>query len=482
MNTPSNEKIFSRFLDVAQRLPEKVALLTDKSQMSFGDIVRLVQVIDVQLSQYNLQDGETIALSTKRAEFVFAFIILASFRNLTLVFATASDLKRGGLKVNRLVGTKEADGFEKAKQIIIDADWFQMMGSLPSGDWGKHKDGQCGFVLNTSGTTGKPKFIYLSEQALLQDMSATQWESDKDLEAQRHISTSQNTAGISIRFNLRVLLAGGSVIATDQSMNAAFQLADLWRASHMTTTPGAMQAALKLNRPEQFFTGLKSIVLMGASAPADLLDRITAMTSARIAISYGSTETGPLTQYPYDPLALAAEGYLGKACRTDIDFIFESAGDEVDPDLPEGELIIHFRTANERRYLGHSEEETEFQSTHFRSGDLVRRSDDELYFLGRKKNILNQGGNKYSLEAIELFLNEAFSGSEFVALPVLQEQGSEELCVVHTGPGDLKAETVQVCLSQKWTGLKLARLVRLDEIPLSANGKVDRIKLQSDLN
>lgn len=481
MNKSDSQKIFAQFLDVVQEVPEKIALITDQSQMSYRDISNLARVIDIQLSQYNIKKGQTIVLASKRAEFVFAFLIVSSFRNFTLVFASDREIKNGGLEFDRIVGTEESPCFSVASQIIIEPAWFDLMGSIPEWNWDGNEEGSCAFVTTTSGSTGRPKFVYLSEEAILKDIAEIRWDSGSELRSMRHVSTSQTTAGVSLRTNLRVLLAGGSVIATCESLQTAIQMAELWRASNMTTTPGAMQATLSQNKSEQYLSNLRKIVLMGAYAPTELLQKLSEKTPAEVFTSYGASETGPLIIDRFDRESPSQAGHMGRIDRSDIDAVFCDEDGKIDRDLSKGELVIKFKEPYERKYLGSSVEETYLQKDLFRSGDILRRNGDVFYYLGRKKNVLNQNGNKYSLESIEQTLKSVFPNTEFVALAVKDQQGFEQLGLTYSGRTELSHASVQHILKQKWSAMTLGRLLRLQGIPMTANGKVDRKKIENNL-
>ena len=70
------------FLDVAARHSAKLALITERSQLTYAALTDLVATLDLALSRNGVQHGQTVVLASKRPEFVIAMPLLASLRSL----------------------------------------------------------------------------------------------------------------------------------------------------------------------------------------------------------------------------------------------------------------------------------------------------------------------------------------------------------------------------------------------------------------
>ncbi|TAG18874.1 MAG: hypothetical protein EAZ40_11110, partial [Rhodobacterales bacterium] len=58
--------LIASFARTALARPQKIALITEKSQMSFHDLLQLVQVMDLELVTRGLRTGQTVVMASRR--------------------------------------------------------------------------------------------------------------------------------------------------------------------------------------------------------------------------------------------------------------------------------------------------------------------------------------------------------------------------------------------------------------------------------
>ncbi|MGL4343557.1 MAG: amino acid adenylation domain-containing protein, partial [Cellulosilyticaceae bacterium] len=112
----------------------------------------------------------------------------------------------------------------------------------------------------------------------------------------------------------------------------------------------------------------------------------------------------------------------------------------------------------------------------YRSGDLTKwLANGEIEYLGRIDNQVKIRGLRIELGEIEARLEE-YEGINEVAVTVRKDdQGSQYLCGYYTGPETLSVETLRKHITQKLPDYMVpAYFTKLDTMPLSANGKLDR--------
>ena len=473
------QQILHRFLKVVAEQPDRIALITEKSQISFGDLEGLVQVLDLQTSNSGIKSGQTIVLATRRLEFVIAFMLLASFRGFTLVFASDREVIAGGLEFDQIIGTETYGQIDSAKQIIITSDWFALIGSLPAPNWNVTNLPEAAFVTATSGTTGRPKFIKMSETAKLSDIDNMRRQNPEDLNTTRFISAMPPNASVSLNMSIAVLLDGGAVISPNEQTTGILQTIDLWNASHFIATPAIIQTILNLDNCKQFLRGLKEIAILGAASPNVLLQKLRTVTSAQIVTLYGASETGAIFENVFDVGSSPKDNCLGRLYRNDLTVGILNNLQGENPTISEGEAVISFLSPAARSYVGDADIQPKFDGQEFVTGDILRKEGDIWYYVGRNSLIYNQNGSNYSLESIEGCLLANFQNTFFASTSYSDSEGMEALCIYYAGDATLKLTEIEIRLSRHWPRMKVGRVIQLSKIPRGPTGKIDRQKLPS---
>ena len=79
--------LIAEFAKLAADLPQKIALITGQSQLTYRDILVMVQVLDDKLTAQGIFPGQTVAVASPRAEFIIPLALVASWRGWTVVFS-----------------------------------------------------------------------------------------------------------------------------------------------------------------------------------------------------------------------------------------------------------------------------------------------------------------------------------------------------------------------------------------------------------
>src|SRR5262245_50321063 len=121
----------------------------------------------------------------------------------------------------------------------------------------------------------------------------------------------------------------------------------------------------------------------------------------------------------------------------------------------------------------------------YRSGDLMRRHPSGNYVVeGRKKDLINRGGEKISAEEIENLILMHPSVQNVACVPVPDASLGEKMCaclILKPGRQVALAELVEFLKDKEIAKFKLPeRLLVCDDFPVSAFGKVSK-KALSDL-
>lgn len=317
-------------------------------------------------------------------------------------------------------------------------------------------------VIETSGSTGVPKRVALSADAVLASAAASasavggqgQWL----LALPAHYVAGANVLIRSIAAGTEpVVLAPGHFDPIRFGEVAAEMTGDGRYVSLVPVQLARLIEAARDNRLVRAALRRFDGILLGGQRPgAELLERAGDLDLA-LHVTYGSSETCGGCVYNGVPIgstrarvvdgllelsgSVLAEGYLGDPERT------EAA----------------FRDADGLRW--------------YRTGDLGRIEDDRVQVLGRSDNVVISGGEKVSLDAVEAAVRELPGLAEAVVVAAVSEEwGQVPVVVVAAEVPDLAAIRRHVA-ERLGRAAAPARVVRVESIPFLASGKPDRVGL-----
>ncbi len=478
-------RLIERYWETATASPEKIVLLTEKSQMSNSDLLSLVHVLDMQLSSRGVGEGETMVLTSTQAELCIAFSLLISLRSHTGIFCSSTTLLNSGIEFDRALTTAPIAELPSERQLVIEGDWFSLLGSTKVPEFRGLGSPMGQFVVQTSGSTGLTKFISVPEAEKLRDMVEMDQHAPEDFRHIRLMSTASPGTGWALNKYLPVLFQGGSVVALSEELDRSLQYIDLYGVTHLSTTPALLLSLLNVPNAAQYLGSLREIEVAGAYAPQQLLSRVAGMCpKAQILTAYGASEVGALTRAKYESLKTTDQAYLGEIFRKDLALEILTESGDIDRNETSGLLAVRLPPGHGRHYLRDETTDgtTGFTETHFLTGDLVRRERDSLFYKGRNKNILNLNANKYSLDQIGQLLTSAFTETEFVPIAYRDDDGLEQLGVFYSGAKPISLAAVNSVLAGRWSLLSAASLWEVPEMPRTLTGKVNAQTLVASLD
>lgn len=479
-----NYRLVEAFYETAMAYPEKIALLTERSQMSYRDVLALMQVLDIQLRTRGVREGQTIVVETDRGELCIAFALLLSLRSLNVIFASARLVENRDIDFDRVVTMTPLDGVAADKQIVMEADWFSLMGTIPLPRYENLPGTGGSFITQTSGTTGVPKLVKTPEASRMRDMASMTTLTADQLRAMRFLTTAGPNTGWAMNRMLPVLLGGGSVVSLGNDTANFLPHVDQWRVSHLSVTPSVLRMALKTPDAAQYLTSVESIEIGGASTPPGLLRTARQVCPAEFVMTYGATEVGALCEHVYSGDRDIQDGYLGEIIRSDVDLLLLDEGLEEIDGATEGVLAVRLPEHARRGYYPPSEQggDAGFQGDLFITGDVIRRQGDALYLIGRRKRVLNLNGNKYSLDTIQAALaRDLPAETETAAVATKDDEGMEQLVVFYAAPHSIATADIEAVLTRSWKKLSLGAAYRVPQMPMTPSGKIDLGALRSTM-
>ncbi|MBN9020508.1 MAG: AMP-binding protein, partial [Rhizobiales bacterium] len=236
----------------------------------------------------------------------------------------------------------------------------------------------------------------------------------------------------------------------------------------------AVVAAADPARP----AGLRFIRSVSAALPTDLKAEAEARLRVPVVEIYGMTETaGVITSNPLDP-ADQRPGSVGIAVGPDV-AIRDPEGRML-PEGSEGEVVISGRQVSPGYIAAAPEDAVAFGPDGFHSGDLGRIDrDGHLWLVGRRKDLINRGGEMIAPAEIEAALLAVPGVADAAVFGVPHATLGEEIAaaIVPAGPEpmpDLCASVRSSIRAVLGHGRLPASLHVVDAIPRTAGGKLQR--------
>jgi 2,3-dihydroxybenzoate-AMP ligase len=235
--------------------------------------------------------------------------------------------------------------------------------------------------------------------------------------------------------------------------------------------------------PDQFdLSSLKVIQNGGARLAPELRGRMRVRFGCIAQEIYGTAE-GLINMVPLDaPEDMLLNSSGVPVCEDDEIKVLDDDGKEV-PDGEPGELVTRGPYTIQGYYKAPEKQAEAFTPDGFyRMGDIVRKVGRHVFTEGRRKDLINRGGEKISCEEVEnlIFGHPKVKAVTLVAMP--DPVFGEKACafvIAKDGETLEFGELIAFLRSQKIASFKLPeRLEVVSQFPLSPVGKILKRQLR----
>jgi len=341
---------------------------------------------------------------------------------------------------------------------------------------------QIAYVLFTSGSTGQPKGVDVPHSAAMNTIDVVN-EHFTVGGADRSLALSALEFDLSVYDIFGMFSAGGAVVAVDSEQRAAatswVELVIQHRVSIINCVPALLDMILELGG-DRLGDSLRAVILGGDWVGADLARRLAKQVpGCRFSGLGGATETAihsTICEVVGEPPAHWATVPFGVPLRNVRCRVVASSGRDC-PDWVTGELWVGGANVaagyrNDPRRT--AERFVEYDGIRwYKTGDMARYwPDGTVEFLGRADNQVQIRGHRVELGEVESALRSVPGVRHAVAAVV--GAGAPKLVAAIAGdPGELGDVTAAVAdLLPSY--MVPTRIVFVEQIPLTPNGKLDR--------
>ena len=330
--------------------------------------------------------------------------------------------------------------------------------------------------LTTSGSTGSPKLVRLTEDNLKANAESIA-EYLKIDENERPITTLPMYYSFGMSVINSHLIKGATILLTGSNVfSKAFW--DFFKKTSPTSIAGVpftYEMLEKMGLFQMELPSLKTMLQAGGKLNAKIVERyveFASKTNREFIVMYGQTEAGPRMSYlPFDK-AHDKPSSIGVPIPGGEFNLYDANDKQIYEANVEGELVfvgpsVCMGYAEERADLAKDDENHGILKT----GDVAYHDEDGYYYIaGRLKRFVKIWGNRYNLDAIEQLVKPITSSCACI--------GNDESIYVFVE--DLKYfDDISQIMSKK---LKLDkscyRIKIIDRIPKAPSGKIDYAALK----
>jgi long-chain acyl-CoA synthetase len=339
-------------------------------------------------------------------------------------------------------------------------------------------------IIMSSGSTGIPKGIMLSDENLLSN--ATSISKYIQLNQDDKVLLSKSLGYCStITGEWFTALIAGSDLQLSGGFRHPLQLVQYvlqYKTTFLCTVPSVLIPLIKSSKLDYLKESLlRKIVIVGGAMPPELLTALKKrLPNIQIITSYGLTEASPRVTYLPPEYLLTKPNSVGVPIEG-VKLSLIHQGEEV-PLFKEGEVVVYGPNVM-IGYYG-SNEESSLAPSHLglHTSDIGYLDNEGfLYITGRKDNALNIGGHLVYPEKIEQILNNSTLVNEVGVTGIGDLIWGEKIVALVVPSIDKldKSDIFQYCNEHLSSIQRPKEVFLCNEIPKTLTGKLDRRELKA---
>jgi len=474
----------------ASKSPDKVGIVAGGSRSTFKQWDDNASTIADWLLSLGLRAGERVATlfaNTKEALEVFFGLwkigaVIVPLNTRLTVWELQGLLEHSDPRAV-LYGVNFRDQVEDLKRVLPHLDYWAAPGSGVVGNAAvdrsnfivKERDLAC--ILYTAGTTGSPKGVMLTHKNLV-------WGA---------VNLAQDSY---FRPHLKVLLAfplfhaagfglltaslymGSTLVALEKFYpEAIMELTETERLGKIALAPAAWSMILSLPGLDRYDTSsVESVTSGGSAMPVDLKRRLKEVfPRARLGETYGMTETSATIstwKCEEDP---ETEGCVGRPFTNVEVRVVDDDRTTLGP-YQVGEIVTKGPNVTSGYWRAEEETKAALRDGWLYTGDLGYLDEEgRIYLVGRKKELINTGGEKVVPGEVERVLSMHPSVADVAVIGVDDPLWGERVHAIVVKKQEVtERELIEFC-EGRLAGYKKPKSIEfVDVIPRSPAGKIMR--------
>lgn len=489
---PREKCVHELFSEQVKKHPDKTALVFEDKKLTYSQLDEMSNSLAHFLRSKGVRSNCVVPIIAKR--------------DWRIIVAMIGILKAGGAympvdpsypidRVEYMLETAKSrialvyGYFDKLSVETADLTAFDFSTDITALDNINTSNDLC-YIIFTSGSTGKPKGVALRHSNVVNysgnNRSNIVVERIAKSGYESIVSVTNIIFDIFVTESLLPLLNGLTIyFANDSQVFSQQKLSELFLHNQidvMQTTPTKMRSYIFDKQNVSYLSKLKMLILGGEALPSDLYEEIKKYTSADVFNIYGPAET---TVWSTNKLVNSNDITIDRPIANTQIYILDKNRKPL-PVGAAGELCISGCGVG-AGYLNRPELTAEkFVPNPFADGEIMYctgdlacwRADGEIEYLGRIDTQVKIRGQRIELGEIESVMN-TFKGIMLAAATDKRDEtGRQYLVGYYTADSTIDEKALRTWLSVKLPKYMIPNyFMRLDEMPMTASGKIDRRNL-----
>lgn len=492
---PHDKTIVDLFENQAQKTPDNIAVVFENEKITYKSLNEKANQLALYLRDKGIKENCIVGILLERS--------------INMIVAILAVLKSGGVYIpidpdypkdrieymledsncKLLISTKKLYQNSKFNIEYIDIDNKEIYNNSTKNLNLKISQESLSYIIYTSGSTGKPKGVMLKHKGLsnLINYCNNYVKYLKDNQYRTIISVTTISFDIFFFESIISLQKGLKlVIANQQEQTIPALLRDLIhkeKAEIIQTTPSRMKLLLDNIKNIEEISNLKYITLAGEQYPLSLAERLREIEDVTLYNGYGPSETTIFSTLT--DVTDVKEMTIGKPLDNTQIYILDNNMNICPIGIP-GELYISGDGVGNGYINKENLTKASFLKNKFNNNSLLYKTGDLGYFnsdgtitcLGRADNQVKIRGLRIELEEIEKAICSIEEIRDCVVAKKQNAEDHEFLCAYYVEDKSIDVSKIRNTLQKILTNYMIPQyFVKMDALPYTSNGKVDRKKL-----
>lgn len=458
--------------------PSKLAIAAEDHDLTWYEFATEVESIKNRISQLSLPKGHPVIIYGHKESLFLASIV------------ACMQLRMPYIPVDNVFPKERVDTIQSLikSSIVIDCAENELNFTAEHAPTHYYQeDDPIIYIMFTSGSTGMPKGVQITQQAVL---SYVNWIKKDFSFNSKDVFVNQ----IPLSFDLSTyelfgfLIHGATIVGfsrkiTNQPNEFVQRLAD-YKCTTWNSTPSFLSISL-MNRDlnSQNLPNLKHFYLAGEQMTHKVANRLfKAFSNVHLYNSYGPTEgcnTSTLVEITPEILDMYKIIPVGYRKHDTQIYILE-------PSLEDGHQIGEIQLVGDNISIGYFNNDDlnaeKFEIINelraFNTGDFGYFEDEMLFFSGRRDDLVKMHGFRIELGEIDKNLERSPDIHTAVTIPL--KRGSEVLrlvCFAASENDNALEEGKEKLKASLPYYMVPSEIIRIEEFPYNTNGKIDRKSL-----
>jgi len=491
---PRDKTIHELFEEQAERIPDNIAVVFGDRQITYKELNQKANAIAHMLVETNVKSGDNVGILAQRGVGMIASMlgILKAGGAYVPIEPDYPVARQEYIALNsdiRLILTDTNYHIGYCKEIIVSEENIRNY-EISNLDLKKNSRALA-YTIYTSGSTGMPKGVMIEHHSAV---NLINWVNKKFNvnESDSLLFITSMCFDLSVYDIFGILASGGKVVIADKEdvrdPQVLLKLMEMHKVTFWDSVPSTMNLLISSIKEKEYkLDSLRVVFLSGDWIPVNLPDRIKEHFKRARIISLGGATEGTVWSIYY-PIGEVQSWWssipYGKPIDNNCFYIL----DEYKNPIPYGVVgELYIGGAGVARGYSNDEIKTKASFTEdkfrnekgamlYKTGDMGRyMPDGNIEFLGRIDHQVKIRGFRIELSEIESNMLSLEGIKDCTVIAKEDKNNSKYLCAYYIAHDEISVVKIREYLANYLPDYMMpSYFVKLDRMPLTSNGKIDR--------